>query len=102
MRTLILGLFDENQLVRKTVEKEIIQKFSLEAIIDAFKDKNSQKLSLKIALRDVLEKDLPMTNEIRILFKDLLYNFENMQDFAGSNSLSNNLNNLNNLKESSG
>ena len=33
---------------------------------------------------------------------EVLYNFENMQDFAGSNSNSNNLNNLNNLKESSG
>jgi len=63
-------------MVRKTVEKEILEKMSLESIAESYKDKNSQKLSLKVALRDVLEKEIPISTDINLLFKDILLFFE--------------------------
>ena len=87
LRTLVIGLFDENQVVRKTVEKEILEKMTFESIAEAYKDKNSQKLSLKVALRDVLEKEIPISHDTNLLFKDILLFFERSEDNQSNHNL---------------
>ena len=59
---------------------------SLEAIADAFGDKNSQKLSLKVALRDVLEKEIPISSDTNLLFKDILLFFERNDQYQAQRS----------------
>lgn len=77
IRTLLIGLHDENFAVRKTVEKEIFEKFTIESILQSFgKEKSSGKNSLKIALRDVLEKDMPINISTKKLFQNLLVSLD--------------------------
>ena len=64
-------MYDENIIVKKTIEKEIIDKFPLEAIVGSFIDKPQQKASLKIAIRDILDKNLNLTPVTQRYFKDL-------------------------------
>ncbi len=71
IRTLIVALYDENQVVKKTIEKEIVEKFSIEAIVSSFQDKPQQKSSLKIAIRDILDKNLNLSPVTHRYFKDL-------------------------------
>jgi len=59
---------------------------SLEAIADAFGDKNSQKLSLKVALRDVLEKEIPISSDTNLLFNDILLFFERNDQYQAQHS----------------
>lgn len=75
IRTLIIGLFDESELVRQNVELAIEQ-MSFESIVNIFEDNNSKKLSLKIAMKDILEKNIPINIHIRKLFSELINFFE--------------------------
>ncbi len=77
IRTLLIGLHDENFNVRKTVEKEITEKFSVESILASFPvDKSSHRMSLKIAIRDIIEKDMPINMSTRKFFQNLLLALE--------------------------
>ena len=77
LRTLLISLHDENYQVRKIVEKEILEKFSVDNILNSFgPEKSSQRMSLKIAIRDILEKDLNSNPQLRNFFQSLLIGFE--------------------------
>ena len=56
MRTLLIGLHDENDSVRNTIEKLIVVKMDINNVIQYFGD-NGQLLSLKISVKDILEKN---------------------------------------------
>jgi HEAT repeat protein len=90
LRTLLYGLHDENLLVRKTVEKEIIEKFAVEDVLNAFADKSSQKMSLKIAIRDAIEKDSSITQGSKKYFQSILIALEkegNYQNYGNDSQL---------------
>jgi hypothetical protein len=73
IRTLLIGLHDENFNVRKTVEKEITDKISVESILACFPmEKSSHRMSLKIAIRDIIEKDMPINLSTKKFFQNLL------------------------------
>jgi hypothetical protein len=72
LRTLLIGLHDNNPHVRQTVEKEIIEKLNIEDILNYFSNNASYALSLKIALRDILEKDIPLNSTTKELFSVLI------------------------------
>lgn len=76
IRTLLIGLHDENKEVRKIVEKEITSKFAVYEILELFEYKNSQKLSLKIAIRDILEKCDSLQAVTRNYFNDIIMNLD--------------------------
>jgi hypothetical protein len=77
LRTLLVGLHDENINVRRTVEKEILEKFSVQSIMENFgTDKNSHRMSLKIAIRDILEKELPINIATKNFFVSVLKSLE--------------------------
>ena len=76
IRTLLIGLHDENKEVRKIVEREITGKFGVYDIVDLFVDKNSQKLSLRIAIRDILEKCENLHPSTKTYFNDILMNLD--------------------------
>ena len=81
LRTLLIGLHDANVTVRKTIEKVIAEQISIEAVINYFGDeaKASQLTSLKIAVREILDKELPMTLLTIDYFKDLLFALDKIQ-----------------------
>ena len=56
LRTLLIGLHDENDSVRNTIEKLIVVKMDINNVIQYFGD-NGQLLSLKISVKDILEKN---------------------------------------------
>jgi len=62
--------------VRKIVEKEITNKFAVYDILELFSEKNSQKLSLKIAIRDILEKCDTLQHATRNFFNDIIINLD--------------------------
>ncbi len=81
LRTLLVGLHDENINVRRTVEKEIVEKFSVKNIIENFgTDKNSHRMSLKIAIRDILEKELPLNIATKNFFISVLRSLDKEAD----------------------
>ena len=75
IRTLLIGLHDKNREVRKIVEKEIVQKFAVGDVLSLFSEKSSQKLSLKIAIRDILEKSQNLQASTRAYFNEIMLNF---------------------------
>lgn len=81
LRTLLIGLHDENLQVKKIVEKEIIENFSIEKILEYFNmERSSHKMSLKITIREILEKELAI-NRVTIKFlQNLLSALENESD----------------------
>jgi hypothetical protein len=95
LRTLLIGLHDEHPGVRKTVEKEIMEKFNLNSILDTFSDKISQKKSLKIAIRDILEKNIPINNDTKTFFSEILLSLEK-ENYAKNENMNNNNSNINN------
>ncbi len=56
LRTLLIGLHDENETVRNTIEKLIVVKMDINYVIQYFAE-NGQLLSLKISVKDILEKN---------------------------------------------
>ncbi len=75
IRTLALGLLDSSNLVRENVEK-VLEKMHIKTIIEEFEDKSTKKLSLKIALKDILDKNIYIKNPIKRLFKTLISYFD--------------------------
>jgi hypothetical protein len=58
--------------VRKTIEKEICDKFNSFDILQAFANKPSQKFSLKVGVRDLLEKGSYLNANTKRMLNDLL------------------------------
>ncbi len=59
------------------MEKEITGKLAIYEILELFSQKNSQKLSLKIAIRDILEKCNTLQASTRSYFNDIIINLDN-------------------------
>lgn len=80
LRTLLVGLHDENLQVRRTVARVITTKFNIDDILNYYCDsrRESQRMSLKIALKDTVEKDLHLKGDhhYKNFFKDLLTELE--------------------------
>ena len=84
LRTLLIGLHDENPQVRKIVEKEIIENFSIQSILEYFTtERSSHRMSLKIAIREILEKQLAMNVKTINFLQNLLVVMDN--EFAINN-----------------
>jgi hypothetical protein len=82
----LIGLHDENAQVRKAVEKEITQKINIADIMNTFVDKVSQKFSLKITIRDLVEKDIVLHPNTKTYLSDLLIALErDEQDYIERN-----------------
>ena len=78
LRTLLIGLHDESSQVRKIVEKEIIENFSIHSILEYFTtDRSSHRMSLKIAIREILEKQLAINVKTISFLQNLLAVMEN-------------------------
>ena len=58
--------------MRNIVENEILTKMSINSILNTFYDKDSQKNSIKIALKDVIQKQVHLNKDLLNMFKDLL------------------------------
>lgn len=61
IRTLLVGLHDEDNGVRSTVEKVIVSTMNINDVITYFSSEGNQLLSLKIAIKDVLDKKYPLS-----------------------------------------
>jgi len=84
LRTLLIGLHDESPQVRKIVEKEIIENFSIHSILEYFTpDRSSHRMSLKIAIREILEKQLAINVKTISFLQNLLAVMEN--EYAACN-----------------
>ncbi len=68
----MIALQDDNITVRKTIEKEICERFNIYDIFQSFANKPSQKYSLKVSVRDLLEKGGYMNNNTKRMLNDLL------------------------------
>ncbi len=67
--------------MRRTVEKEILEKFTLQNILESFTlERGSHRMSLKIAIRDILEKELPINIATKNFFTLLLNTLEKESD----------------------
>jgi hypothetical protein len=79
------------------VEREIITKFNKEDILNYFLNKGSMALSLKIAIRDILEKDIPLNKNTKLFFAEILSVLEREENSnSNNNNISNNINNISN------
>jgi len=76
IRTLAVGLFDKDKMVKNNIEV-ILEKLKYDDIVKEFEDKKSQRFSLKIALKDVLDKNFYIKNSIKSLFKSIINHFDN-------------------------
>ena len=61
IRTLLVGLHDEDDGVRATVEKVIVNMMNIGEVVEYFANEGNQLLSLKIAVKDVLDKKYPLS-----------------------------------------
>lgn len=85
LRTLLIGLHDDNLQVRKCIEKEIVEKIDIADVLNYFNpDKSSQRMSLKIAIREILEKDLPMNLSTRKHLQELIIALEKEGEYYNS------------------
>jgi hypothetical protein len=72
IRTLLIALHDDNTTVRRTIEKEICEKFNVFDILQSFANKPSQKFSLKVGVRDLLEKGSYLNVNTKRMLNELL------------------------------
>jgi HEAT repeat protein len=70
-RSLLLGLHDPHHTVRKAAA-EAIHSFKVEEISEEFWEKNSQRQSMKCAIREILKLPYPVPNPTCNLLKELL------------------------------
>lgn len=75
-RTLLVGLYDDNPNVRKTIENEMLQRFKIEDIVAEFFKRIPQLESLKFTLRDILEKRIPLSRNTSNFLENLLHSIE--------------------------
>jgi hypothetical protein len=72
LRTILCGLYDENPNVRKIVENEILKEFTYDDILIEFYEKQLQLLSLKLTIKDILEKKISLTIHMQKYLIELL------------------------------
>lgn len=76
-RTLILGLHDEHFYVRNSTARAISKNFTVEGILAEFANKNSQKQSLKCAIKEAINLPYPLSFNCESILKCLLGELEN-------------------------
>lgn len=89
LRTLLVGLHDENAEVRKVVERAIVNQMNIRDVLDYFGQDTTgnQIVSLKIAVKDILEKNYQLSMFTINYFNQLLNEiskFENDNKGHGS------------------
>lgn len=88
LRTLLIGLHDNNPAVRQTIEKVIVSQMNIEDIIKHFSQEESggNKISsLRIAIREILDKQYPISLFTINYFKQLLGEIENYENYVKNN-----------------
>ena len=85
LRTLLIGLHDENDTVRNTIEKVIVVKMNIPDVVSYFAGQD-QLGSLKISVKDILEKNKNLSMFTVNYFNQLLnyiekYEAENKDNF---------------------
>jgi hypothetical protein len=71
-RTLILGLYDDDWTVRRTVEKEILDNYKINNIIENFTKENSSPYSIMFTIKDILEKELFSNKSTSLFLRNIL------------------------------
>ena len=99
LRTLLIGLHDENDTVRNTIEKVIVVKMNIPDVVSYFSAQD-QLGSLKISIKDILEKNKNLSMFTVNYFNQLLnyiekYEAENKDNFNDNNNNVNSENNNN-------
>ena len=69
-KVLLNALSDDNENVRKIVEKQILEKFSLGSLVNFYYDSPS-KASLVITMKSILDKNHKINPKLITLLKDL-------------------------------
>ena len=100
LRTLLIGLHDENDTVRNTIEKVIVVKMNIPDVVSYFSAQD-QLGSLKISIKDILEKNKNLSMFTVNYFNQLLnyiekYEAENKDNFNDNNNVNSENNNNNN------
>ena len=103
LRTLLIGLHDENDTVRNTIEKVIVVKMNIPDVVSYFSAQD-QLGSLKISIKDILEKNKNLSMFTVNYFNQLLnyiekYEAENKDNFNDNNNNVNSENNNNNKND---
>jgi len=68
----VSGLLDESIYVRKTIEKEILEKIPIYSILEEYNNRNSQRSSLKIVIKDFMDKETDLEPATKRYFQDIL------------------------------
>lgn len=84
-RTLILGLHDCHPYVRKAVASTIYKHFSAKALCEEFVDKNTQRQSLRCAIKEVLSLPYPLPLGCGNVLKEFLGLLEGEYDRESCN-----------------
>lgn len=80
IRTLLIGLHDEDELVRKHVEKILVEKCDIKEIIQYFSSENINQLySLKIAIKDIIDKKFGLSLSTLDYFNELINEIDKME-----------------------
>jgi hypothetical protein len=75
-RTIILGLYDEDWSVRRIVEKEIFDNYEIGILIEHLLKESSNILSLRLTIKDILDKELVVNRNTCMFFENLLKQLE--------------------------
>lgn len=96
-RTMLNALFDEDISVRRTVEDQLYNNYSIENIILEYQDNLQAIISIKVALKDIIEKYVYTNkNSLSSLNKNLLNKYSNLtKSKSGFRSINGHLNNEN-------
>jgi hypothetical protein len=69
-QTLLSALFDESEIVWKTVENEILEKFTVESLFTHFAESPS-KAGLQLTIKSILEKNFRLKPKLLTFLKEL-------------------------------
>jgi hypothetical protein len=94
LRTLLIGLHDENDTVRNTIEKVIVVKMNIPDVVNYFAEQD-QLGSLKISVKDILDKNKNYLSLFTVNYFNQLLNY--IEKYEAENKDGNNVNvNVNN------
>ncbi len=71
-KVIIIGLHDDNFQVRKVVEKTVFDNYRIQDVLNLYYNDRKSLLSLKVSVKDIIEKDL-LTSKNSTLFFTSLY-----------------------------
>lgn len=77
LRTLLIGLGDDNPNVVKTVEQAIIYHFTQDKILESLPELLSQKLSFRINIKTIIDSNTIIGVEMRNYLSNFMMILEN-------------------------